>query len=176
MKLFVPVLLAVLLAACQDVDRYATPTPAPFAGVVVASTDQRAEGEVVAGVSARREQAGAAVQDVATPRPIVIFLPTPTPGRAPATSVPTAVAGVAERRGTTSERARAGRPTHCSAPAARQRAGARSARSAPASSRASSAACRATRRAAPSWRWPNAARPPAARPAYPSPARPRPRS
>src|SRR5687768_1459048 len=109
MKLLVPALLALLLAACEDVDRYATPTPVPFAGVVMASTDQRVgEGVVptaVAGVSARREQRGGVTVDVVTPsaaaagarRTVVIDLS--RLGAPPAgTPVPTAVAGIVERR------------------------------------------------------------------------------
>jgi hypothetical protein len=89
MKLLALAVAAVLLVACEDVDRRATPTAAA-AGVVVVSSEP-AVPTAVAGAVARRERAGGPIVVVLTPPPTA----TATPVR-----VPTAVAGRAERRAT----------------------------------------------------------------------------
>jgi hypothetical protein len=89
MKLLALAVAAVLLVACEDVDRRATPTAAA-AGVVVVSSEP-AVPTAVAGAVARRERAGGPIVVVLTPPPTA----TATPVR-----VPTAVAGLAERRAT----------------------------------------------------------------------------
>src|SRR5688500_20389135 len=89
MKLFALAVAALLLVACEDVDRRATPTAAA-AGVVVVSSEP-AVPTAVAGAVARREGPAGPIVVVLTPLPAA----TATPVR-----VPTAVAGLAERRAT----------------------------------------------------------------------------